>query len=90
MNTVMWIAAGAALAWIAFSYFKFNMSRGLLVALLIGAVGGYFGGSVLAPLFTNATGHVAGEFRPFAFVIAAATAAACLLISDMVYERFGV
>jgi uncharacterized membrane protein YeaQ/YmgE (transglycosylase-associated protein family) len=89
MNTIIWIVAGAMLAWMGFSYFKFNASRGLVMAVVIGAVGAYFGGSVLNPLFSSAA-HAAGEFSPFALVIAAATAAACLLISDMVYERFGV
>jgi uncharacterized membrane protein YeaQ/YmgE (transglycosylase-associated protein family) len=88
MNTVIWILAGAMLAWLAFSYLQMNTSRGLVVALVIGAVGAYFGGSVLDPLFSSAVG--AGEFRPFALIVAAATAAACVLVSDMVYERFGV
>jgi hypothetical protein len=32
----------------------------------------------------------ANEFSPFALITAMATAAACLLIADRVYERFGV
>jgi len=88
MNTVIWIAAGAMLAWLAFSYLKMNTSRGLVVAIVIGALGAYFGGSVLDPLFSSAAS--AGEFRPFALIVAAATAAACVLVTDMVYERFGV
>lgn len=88
MNTVIWIAAGAMLAWLAYSYLKMNTSRGLVMAIVIGAVGAYFGGSVLDPLFSSA--GTAGEFRPFALLVAGATAAACVLISDMVSERFGV
>ena len=89
MNTVLWILAGAALAWLGYRYLKFNKYRGLIVALAIGALGAYVGGTIISPLLGHA-GAGAGEFRPFAFVVAAACAAACLLISDMVYERFGV
>ena len=90
MNTIVWIVAGAALAWLAFSWLKFNRYRGLIAALAIGALGAYVGGSVVAPLLAQATADTPGEFRPFAFIVASACAAACLLISDMVYERFGV
>jgi uncharacterized membrane protein YeaQ/YmgE (transglycosylase-associated protein family) len=89
MNPVMWLLAGAALAWLAFSYLNVNSARGLVMALVIGAISAYFGGSVLAPLFSDAV-HAAGEFKPFALLVAAASAAACLLITDMVYDRFGV
>jgi uncharacterized membrane protein YeaQ/YmgE (transglycosylase-associated protein family) len=89
MNPVIWILVGAALAWLAFSYLNVNTARGLIMAIVIGAISAYFGGSVLAPLFSNVI-QVAGEFRPFALLVAAASAAACLLITDMVYDRFGV
>jgi uncharacterized membrane protein YeaQ/YmgE (transglycosylase-associated protein family) len=89
MNTIIWILAGAALAWIAFSYLQLNLSRGLVIAIVIGALSAYVGGSVLAPLFSSAV-HAAGEFRPFALLVASATAVACVYISDVVYERFGV
>jgi uncharacterized membrane protein YeaQ/YmgE (transglycosylase-associated protein family) len=89
MNTILWILAGGALAWIAFSYLQYNLSRGLVIAIVIGALSAYVGGSVLAPLFSNAA-HAAGEFRPFALLVASASAAACVYICDVVYERFGV
>ena len=88
MNTFVWILAGAALAWLAMSYFEMNRSRGLVIALVIGVAGGYFGGSIIAPLLGQ--GGNPGEFRPFAAVVAAACAGAFVVVGDMVYERFGV
>lgn len=89
MNTVVWILAGAALAWLAFSYLDFNRGRGLVVAIVIGSLGAYFGGSVIAPLFSHAAA-ANGELMPFALVVAAATAAAMLYLGDVLYERYGV
>lgn len=89
MNTVIWLLAGGVLAWIAFVTLRMNNARGLIVSIVIGGMSAYFGGNVLAPLFGSASA-VPGDFAPFALLIASATAGACLLISDMVYERFGV
>jgi uncharacterized membrane protein YeaQ/YmgE (transglycosylase-associated protein family) len=89
MNTVTWLLAGAILGWLGYTALKANVSRGMVLSIVIGAMSAYFGGSVLATLFTN-TASAAGGFSPFALLTACATAGACLLISDMVYERFGV
>ena len=88
MNTFIWLLAGGVLAWIAFATLRMNNARGLIVSIVIGGMSAYFGGTVLAPLFGSA-GPAPGGFAPFALLVAAGTAGACLLISDMVYERFG-
>ena len=89
MNTVIWLLAGGILAGIAFATLKMNNARGLIVSIVIGVMSAYFGGNVLAPLFGSAS-QAPGEFAPFALLVASASAAACLLVSDMIYERFGV
>jgi uncharacterized membrane protein YeaQ/YmgE (transglycosylase-associated protein family) len=89
MNTVTWLFAGAILGWVGYTALKANVSRGMVLSIVIGAMSAYFGGSVLAALFANAATS-AGSFSPFALITACATAAACLLISDMVYDRFGL
>ena len=89
MNTIIWIFAGAALAWLAFAYLDYNRGRGLVIAVAIGALGAYFGGSVIAPLLGQRAGP-SGEFMPVALLIAAATAIGLLYIVDAVYEHYGV
>jgi uncharacterized membrane protein YeaQ/YmgE (transglycosylase-associated protein family) len=89
VNTVVWILAGAALAWLAFSFFDYNRGRGIVVALVIGCVGAYCGGSVIAPLFGH-RGAETGELMPFALVVAAATAVALLYLGEVLYRRYGV
>ena len=89
MNTIVWILAGAALAWLAFSYLDYNRGRGLVIAIVIGALGAYFGGSVIAPILGHGAGG-SGEFMPFALVVAAATAVGLVYLGEFGYERFGV
>lgn len=89
MNIVMWILAGGALGWAAFTWLGFNEARGTIVSIIIGAFGGVLGGQVLAPLMTSAP-VVSGDFNVQALFIAAISASACLTIGNMIERRFGV
>jgi uncharacterized membrane protein YeaQ/YmgE (transglycosylase-associated protein family) len=89
MNIAMWVLAGGVLAWFGQAFLGFNEKRNLMVTLLIGAVGGFFGGKVLAPLFTTAS-SVAGEFSSAALIFAVAAAAAFLFAGNLIYERWDV
>jgi uncharacterized membrane protein YeaQ/YmgE (transglycosylase-associated protein family) len=88
MNVVIWIVAGGVVGWIASTALHLNVSRGLVASATIGIIAAFFGGHVLAPIFGATVGET-GAFSPFALLVAAATAAGCLTISDMMYERFG-
>jgi uncharacterized membrane protein YeaQ/YmgE (transglycosylase-associated protein family) len=50
MNIVMWMLTGSLLGWIAYSYLNFNEERGIMVSLVVGALGGLIGGNVIAPM----------------------------------------
>jgi len=88
MNVVLWLLAGGAVGWVACSALDVNAGRGLVVSAIIGVVGAFFGGHVLAPILNGAT-LVPGDFSPFALLMAAATAVGAVVVSDMMYERFG-
>lgn len=89
MNTVIWIIAGGLLGWGGYAIAKANEQRGVMVSIAIGAVGGFLGGMVLAPVFGAITSP-ANDFSMYSLVIAAATATACLTVSNMVSTYFGV
>ena len=89
MNLVMWILAGGALGWAAFTLLGFNQERGTVASIIIGAVGGLLGGQVVAPLISSAP-IVSGDFNIQALFIAAISASACLAIGNMIERRFGV
>ena len=88
MNIMIWIVAGAAAGWIACRMLHLNLTRGVVLSAIIGAAGAVVGGHLLAPIF-GATVAETDAFSPFALIVAIATAAGCLSISDMMYERFG-
>lgn len=87
MNVVIWMVAGGAVGWVACTALHLNTHRGLVVSIIIGVAGAFFGGHVLAPMFSTVPD--AGALNIFALVVASATAICCVKISDMAYERFG-
>ena len=89
MNVALWIIAGGALGWLGFSFMEKNRSRGVIISVVIGAVGGFVGGNMLAPLVGSAVVDPS-DFRPFALAVACACAIGFVTISDIVYERYGM
>lgn len=89
MNTMIWLLAGSVAGWVGYSYLKFNEGRGMMVSIIIGMVGGFAGGKLLAPMLGAAV-SASNEFSPFSMVVAIACAGACLVIGNLVSERYGV
>lgn len=89
MNTALWVLAGGAIGWSAYAWLHANLGWGATISILIGTAGGLLGGSLLAPQLGSG---VAAEhaFDPFALVVAAATAAGCLVISNLLSKRFRI
>lgn len=88
MNIAIWILAGGILGWIGYAFMGYNAERAKVVPILIGAVGGFFGGKVVAPMFT--AGAVPVSFSMVALLFAVALAVAFLALGDFVYNRWGV
>ena len=89
MNIVIWLFAGGVLGWVGHAYLGFNEARGMIVSIIIGAVGGLLGGNIVAPMFTAAAA-VPADFNSSALFFAAAVAAALLAVGNLVYNRWGV
>jgi uncharacterized membrane protein YeaQ/YmgE (transglycosylase-associated protein family) len=89
MNIAMWILAGGVLGWIGYTHLKANEQRGRVISVIIGMLGGFFGGNVLAPMFGAVT-DAPNAFSLFSLSIAVASATACLAISNLLSRRFGV
>jgi uncharacterized membrane protein YeaQ/YmgE (transglycosylase-associated protein family) len=88
MNIVIWMLAGAALGWLAYSVLGLNEARGRMVSIAIGAIGGIVGGKVVAPVFVTIA--ATGEFSMPALLIAATVAATLLAIGNLVHNLWGV
>lgn len=89
MDIVLWMLTGSILGWVGCSYLAFNEKRGAVVSIVIGALGGFIGGKVIAPMFT-AGALAPGDFSAPALFFAAAGAAAFLAAGNLVYRRWGV
>ncbi len=89
MNVVMWMLAGGILGWVGYKFLDFNEGRGMIVSIIIGAVGGFFGGKIIAPMFTAAAA-VPADFSASALFFAAAVAAAFLAAGNLIHNRWGV
>ena len=89
MNIAMWVVAGGVLGWIGFAILNANKERGMVISVIIGVLGGFFGGNVLAPMLGAVT-YAPNDFSLFSLTIALASAAACLAISNLLSRRMGV
>jgi len=88
MNIAIWILAGGILGWVGYAFLGYNADRAKLVPILIGAAGGFFGGKVVAPMFTDVAVPV--NFSMAALVFAAIVAALFLALGNFLYNRWGV
>jgi uncharacterized membrane protein YeaQ/YmgE (transglycosylase-associated protein family) len=89
MNIAMWVLAGGILGWIGFAFLNANKERGLVISIVIGVLGGFFGGNVLAPILGAAT-DTPNDFSLFSMAIAMTSAAVCLTVGNLVSNRYGV
>jgi uncharacterized membrane protein YeaQ/YmgE (transglycosylase-associated protein family) len=87
MNIAMWVLAGGVLGWVGFARLKVNEQRGLILSVIIGIVGGFYGGNVLAPMLGAVT-DTPNDFSLFSLVIASASAAGCLAIANLLSTRY--
>lgn len=89
MNIAMWVLAGGVAGWIGYAVLKANEERGMTISIIIGTVGGFFGGNVVAPMLGAVT-DAPNDFSVFSLVVALASAAASLAIGNLVSNRYGV
>jgi len=89
MNIAVWMLAGGILGWVGYSFIGFNEGRGVKVSIIIGMLGGLFGGKIIAPMFTAVT-TVTDEFSLSALFFAAGVAAVSLAVGNLVHNRWGV
>ena len=89
MNIAMWVLAGGILGWVGYKYLGVNGGRGVIVAIVIGAVGGFVGGNMIAPMFTSPAA-VPADFSSSALFFAAMAAAAFLFAGNLIHDRWGV
>jgi len=89
MNIMIWLLAGGVAGSVGYSHMRLNEDRGMIVSTIIGVIGGFFGGNVLAPML-GAVADAANSFSLFSLVVALACAAGCLAIGNLLSRRYGI
>lgn len=55
MNFIIWIVIGGVLGWLASIVMRTDAQQGMLLNIIVGIVGAFLGGWLLAPLFGTGT-----------------------------------
>ena len=55
MSFILWLVIGGILGWLASIVMKTNDQQGLILNIVVGIVGAFLGGLLLAPLFGTGT-----------------------------------
>jgi len=55
MSFISWIIVGGILGWVASMIMKTNGQQGIFLNIIVGIVGAFLGGLLLAPLFGTGT-----------------------------------
>jgi uncharacterized membrane protein YeaQ/YmgE (transglycosylase-associated protein family) len=55
MNLIIWVVLGGILGWLASLVMKTDAQQGLILNVVVGIVGSFLGGFLLAPLFGTGT-----------------------------------
>lgn len=55
MNFIIWIVIGGIIGWLASMVMKTNAQQGIFLNIVVGIVGAFLGGLLLAPLFGTST-----------------------------------
>jgi len=55
INFIIWIVVGGVLGWIASMIMRTDAQQGALLNIIVGIIGAFLGGLLLAPLFNTGT-----------------------------------
>lgn len=88
MNLILWLVIGGVLGWLASIVMKTDQQQGILLNVVVGIVGAFLGGLLLAPLFGTGTINV-GDFSIGSLVVSFLGAIILLAIVNFVRKRRG-
>jgi len=82
INFIVWIIVGAVLGWLASMLMNRNGQQGLLLDIVVGIVGAFLGGFLLAPLFNTGTIN-SGDFSISGLIVSFLGAVVLLAIVNL-------
>ena len=86
MTFILWLIIGGVLGWLASIVMKTNDQQGIFLNVIVGIVGAFLGGLLLAPLFGTGTINQ-GDFSMSSLLVSLAGAVVLLAIVNFVRRR---
>ena len=86
MTFILWLIVGGILGWLASIVMKRNYQMGLIMNIVVGIVGAFLGGLLLAPLFGTGTIN-AGDFSIGSLLVSFLGAVILLFIVGLFRRR---
>ena len=86
MSFILWIIVGGLLGWIASMVMKTNDQQGLILNIVVGIVGAFLGGLLIAPLVGTGTIN-RGDFSLGSLVVSLLGAIILLAIVNVFRRR---
>jgi len=86
MNFIVWLIVGGLIGWIASMIMGTNAQQGMLLNIVVGIVGAFLGGLLLAPLFGVGTINQS-DFSFGALLVSLAGAVILLAIVNLIRRK---
>jgi len=90
MNVFIWMVAGAMLGWATFKYLGWSDGRGKMASIMIGGMGGIFGGKLLQPMFIKAPLVPTDDFSLSGLVCAILLSLVISALANFAFHRWKV
>ena len=86
MNFIVWLVVGGVLGWLASIVMKTDGQQGILLNVIVGIVGAFLGGLLLAPLFGTGTIN-SSSFSVGSLIVSFVGALILLAIVNLIRSR---
>jgi uncharacterized membrane protein YeaQ/YmgE (transglycosylase-associated protein family) len=84
MNFIIWIIVGGLIGWLASIVMKTDAAQGLLLNVVVGVVGAFVGGGLLAPMLGTTTTINQNDFSLPSLGVSFLGAVVLLLIANFI------
>lgn len=82
MNIIIWLIVGGIIGWLASIIMKRDAQQGLLLNVVVGIVGSFLGGFLLAPMLGSGTANT-GDFSVIGLLASLGGAVILLLLVNL-------